>query len=335
MTLSLTSEVSLPTRLSTALESTWSAQAAVSAFDVQGHRGTRGWRPENTLPAFEYAIDLGVTTLELDTGITADGVVVVCHNPIISPKLCLSSSGQPLPRRPRLLIKNLTLAEVQAFDCGSLNPDPVNFPQQQAVPGTFMPTLQQVFDLAEAKNPNIRYNIESKINPLRPCETVGPQTCAQKLVELITQNNLIERTNIQSFDWRVLWAVKSLNPAIRTSALVRQVKGKPGTLKSAPGMRSPFLAGLDFNQFEGNIAALLRAAGFIDRYSPNFETLLPESPNFIQSVADLQEAGFPVIPWTVNDKPTMQQLIDLGVDGLITDFPDILLELLHSRKQAL
>lgn len=303
-----------------------------SQFDVQGHRGARGRRPENTLSAFEYAIALGVTTLELDTGISADGVVVVCHNPVIHPALCIDGCGDRLPAFPPLYLKDLTLEEIQSFDCGSLNPDPQQFPQQIPVPGAYIPTLQQVFDLAEARNPQIRYNIESKVNPLHPQNTHNPKEFAEKLVALIEQNQLTDRAMIQSFDWRVLHRVKQLNPTIQTVALiVHHVQGHT-TLRSPTGGTSPFLADFDFHDFQGNLAALLQATGYINVYSPNFETLLPESPNFIQSVQELHAAGFPVIPWTVNHPNLMQHLIDLGVDGLITDFPDILLQVLQEKN---
>ncbi len=302
----------------------------VTGFDVQGHRGARGRRPENTLAAFEYAIEVGVTTLELDTGITADGVVIVCHDPLINPLLCLDQHGRPVPDSPPLYLKDLTLREIQTFDCGSLNPDPVRFPEQQLVPGAIIPSLQQVFDLAEAKNPAIRYNIESKVNPLRSHETAGPIVFAETLVALIESNHLVDRATIQSFDWQVLRRVKQLNPAIGTVALVMH-SPTATTLYAATG-QSPFLAGNNYADFEGDMAALLRATGYIDAYSPNFETLLPESSVFLQSIEAIQQAGFAVIPWTVNEQSMMQRLINIGVDGLITDFPDVLLQLLQAQK---
>jgi glycerophosphoryl diester phosphodiesterase len=299
-------------------------------FDVQGHRGARGLRPENTLAGFEYAIALGVTTLEMDTGISKDGVVVVCHDPFINPLLCLDAKGDRLPPFPLRLIKDLTVAEIQTFDCGSLNPDPARFPQQRAVPGSRIPTLQQVFDLAEAQNPQIRYNIESKVSPLKPEETASPEVFAEKLVGLIVQNNLVERAIIQSFDWRVLREVKRIHPSIQASALVVHNQ-TTSTLKGSNGA-SPFLAGLEFEPQPGNITTLLQSTGFVDIYSPNFETLLPESPAFLQAVSELQAAGLKVIPWTVNDPAVMQQFIDLNVDGLITDFPNILLSLVDLTR---
>ncbi|UBF24797.1 hypothetical protein K9N68_24515 [Kovacikia minuta CCNUW1] len=229
-------------------------------FDVQGHRGARGLRPENTLAAFKYAIGLGVTTLELDTGISADGVLVVCHDPVINPLLCLSGRGERLPDKAQYRLKDLTVAEIQSFDCGSLNPDPIRFPAQMSVPGARIPTLQQVFDLGEAQNPLIRYNIESKINPLRPWETASPEMFAEKLVGLIEQNHLTSRATIQSFDWRVLKQVKRLNSDIQTSALVLHSQTS-STLEGFVGA-SPFLAGLDFSDHQGKYDGVITVNRF-------------------------------------------------------------------------
>lgn len=299
-------------------------------FEVHGHRGARGLRPENTLAGFDYAIALGVTTLEMDVGISQDGVVMVCHDPYINPKLCLSQRGDPVPEVPVQLLKDFTVQEIQAFDCGSLNPDPSYFTRQQLVSGERIPTLQAVFDLAEAKNPTIHYNIESKVNPLKPDDTASAMVFAEKLVELIAANHLEERAIVQSFDWSVLRQVKRLNSSIRTSALVSHQE-HTSTLyyQDKP---SPFLAGFAAEDFNGDVAALLTATGFVDIYSPNFETLLPDSPMFLQNISAFHQAGFSVLPWTVNQPNMMQRLIQLGVDGLITDYPDTLLNVLNSQK---
>ncbi|MBC7822686.1 MAG: glycerophosphodiester phosphodiesterase [Candidatus Parcubacteria bacterium] len=302
-------------------------------FEAIGHRGARGLLPENTLSAFRLALSLGVDSLELDVGMTADRVLVVSHDSKISPALCLHPNGKSVRRYPRLLIRKLTLEDVQRFDCGSLNPDPVKFPNQQLVPGEKMPSLAQVFDYQMQHFPEsqVRYTIECKVSPLRSRDTFSPDVFARCVVNLVRDYGVFDRVTIQSFDWRVLLAVKKIDSQIQTAALVRQKRGKPGTLLSQAGIASPFLAGLDFRRYRGNIAELLKNAEFIDRYSPNFETLLPNSKDFIQSTQEIQQAGFPVIPWTVNDVAIMERLIDLGVNGLITDFPDVLLTLLRQR----
>lgn len=300
-------------------------------FEIHGHRGARGLRPENTLAGFDYAIALGVTALEMDVGISKDGVVVVCHDPYINPKLCLRKGGTVLPTAPLQLLKELTVQEIQKFDCGSLNPDPTYFTKQRSIPGERIPSLQEVFDLAEAKNPHIHYNIESKVNPLQPNDTAPPNVFAEKLVDLITTHKLAERATIQSFDWSVLKFVKHLNPTIRTSALVAH-QNTSSTLYHQ-GDPSPFLAGFKLEDFGGDIIALLAATGFVDVFSPNFETLLPESSTFLQDISAFHQAGFSVIPWTVNTADRMQQFIQLEVDGLITDYPDVLLNVLKSQKK--
>jgi glycerophosphoryl diester phosphodiesterase len=302
-------------------------------IDVQGHRGARGLRPENTLAGFELAIDLGVTTLEMDVGMSADGILVVCHDSFINPKLCLAPDGNALSPEPLLWLKDLLLVEIQSFDCGSLNPDPIQFSGQVAASGAKIPTLQQVFDRAEAKNPDIRYNIESKVTPLRSNQTFAPEVFAEKLIAIFEQNHLIERAMIQSFDWRVLRRVKQLNPAIQTVALVTHTEFSSTLIKPEFPSGSPFLAGFNFADFEGDVAGLLRATGFVNCYSPNAETLLPESPYFLQAIDTVQQAGFPVIPWTVNDPDLMQRLLGMGVDGLITDYPDRLLVLLTELEK--
>ncbi len=300
-------------------------------FDVQGHRGARGLFPENTLAGFEAAIALGATTLELDVGISADGVIMVCHDTYLDPELWFDAEGKPLPDIPRLWLKDLTQAELQSFRCGLRNPYPHRFPEQQCIP-SIMPTLEQVFALAEAMNPQICYNIEPKVSPLYPHQTVSPARFAEALVTCLEQHQLLVQSRIQSFDWRVLRSVRELCPLIQTGALVLH-SPSASTLchEQAP---SPFLAGWDWREFAGNLAALLQATGFVDIYSPNFEALLPESEAFLQPCWIFQEMGFQVIPWTVNEVADMEQLIRLGVNGIITDFPDRLISLLKQQGKV-
>src|SRR5262252_7346983 len=181
---------------------------AQTAVKVHGHRGARALRPENTLPAFEYAIAAGVDALELDMAVTKDNVIVISHDPVLHPPVC---SGP----RTEAIIHQLTFAEVREWDCGKVqNP---GFPRQQAIPGTKMPTLDEVFALAPKGN--FLFNIETKIFWLRPELTPPPDEFARLVLEKIRKYHLESRVVLQSFDFRTLAAMKHMGPEIKLSAL--------------------------------------------------------------------------------------------------------------------
>ncbi len=175
---------------------------------VHGHRGARAVRPENTLPAFEYAIQAGVEALELDLAVTKDNVLVVSHDPVLPEPMC---TGPGATR----VIRQMTLAQLREWDCGS-KPNP-QFPKQQAAPGTPVPSLEEV--LALAPRGKFEFNIETKIFRDKPEYTPSPEEFARLLVELIRVHRLETRCMIQSFDFRTLAAAKKLAPRIRLSAL--------------------------------------------------------------------------------------------------------------------
>jgi glycerophosphoryl diester phosphodiesterase len=178
---------------------------------VHGHRGARATRPENTLPAFEYAIDAGVDVLELDMAVTRDGVVVVSHDPYLEAPIC---SGP----QPKAKIHDLTLEEVRQWDCGKVrNP---GFPQQTPIEGTRMPTLDEVFALAPRGN--FQFNIETKSFPDHPELSPPPQEFVKLVFDLIRKHHLEDRVMLQSFDFRTLHAMKELAPEIRRVALVER-----------------------------------------------------------------------------------------------------------------
>ncbi len=176
---------------------------------VHGHRGARAMRPENTLPAFEYAIGQGVNVLELDMAVTLDGVVVISHDPHLTRIICQGPEGG------ETAIHKLTFDQVRQWDCGALrNPA---FPKQQPVPGTKMPTLEEVFDLA-AKS-TVEFNIETKIDPKTPDLAPDPATFARLVVDLVRKHAMQKRVIVQSFDFRTLKEVRKLAPELRLSAL--------------------------------------------------------------------------------------------------------------------
>lgn len=187
------------------------SEAALAApkIQVHGHRGARAMLPENTLPAFEYAIRVGADVLEMDLAVTKDNVLVVSHDPQLDRKICTAPAGMPTA------IRELTLDQVKQWDCGTLkNPD---YPKQKPVPGTRIPMLDEV--LALASRGSFEFNIETKIFPSKPHLTPDPETFARLLVDLVRKHKLESRVIIQSFDFRTLHAAKKIAPEIRLSAL--------------------------------------------------------------------------------------------------------------------
>lgn len=262
-----------------------------SGFDVQGHRGARGLLPENTLPAFRRAIELGVDTLELDLGVTRDGVLVVSHDPMVNAAICTGADGRdPLPNTA---IHGLSLEQLKTFDCGAKrNPA---FASQTPVPGTRVPTLQEVFDLVKSMNSGVRLNAETKITP--DWERMGLTPDVDSFVGLVVgairRNGLEDRVSVQSFDFRTLVAVKKLEPRLVTVALV-----------TAP------------DEVNDPLRAMKTSGASV--FSPNFSRLTEETLRLVHG------AGYRVIPWTVDAEADMVRLIGWGVDGIISDYPDVL-----------
>ncbi|MEQ1947260.1 MAG: glycerophosphodiester phosphodiesterase [Bryobacteraceae bacterium] len=257
-------------------------------LEVHGHRGGRAIFPENTLPAFEYAIAQGVDVLELDMGVTKDGVVVVSHDPFLAKPIC---SGP----REKVLIHDLTLSELRQWDCGAIqNPE---FPTQKTVPGTPMPTLDEVLSLASKGK--FRFNMETKIFPEHPESTVSPEEFVRLVLAVVRKHHLETRVILQSFDFRTLREMKKRAPEIKLSALYN------GPTKS--------------------FAEIGREAG-ADMISPEHHLVTPG----LVKVA--HEAGFPVVPWTANKAQDWDRLVAAGVDAIITDDPAGLIAHLKSLK---
>jgi glycerophosphoryl diester phosphodiesterase len=299
------------------------------AFDLQGHRGARGLAPENTLAAFAKALAIGVTTLETDLAVTKDGVIVLSHDPSLNPDIVRGPDGQWLSA-PGPAINSLTLAELKRFDVGRLKPETkyaLQFPGQQPADGQRIPTLAELFALAEASGKLPRFNIETKLAPDKPELAPDPETFARQVVAAVRQAGFAARTSIQSFDWRTLLAAKRLAPDIETVCLT-----SPSTLRDrgeGAGRRpSPWLAGLDPADHGASVPRLAKAAG-CGTWSPRFQELTREQ------VAEAHALSLKVVPWTVNALGDMARLIDVGVDGLITDYPDRAREVMAAKGVAL
>jgi glycerophosphoryl diester phosphodiesterase len=251
-------------------------------------------RPENTLSAFRYALAAGVDTLEMDLLVTKDDVVVVAHDPLLNPEICLDPSGKRITKP--IPIRSLTLKQLKKYDCGSLvNP---RFPKQSSQPKERVPTFEEVLIwLAADPNPKAKQvwlNVETKSEEAHPEYAPEPKEFAKNVVALLRKHRVLERTTLQSFDFRTLIAARELEPKITISALIEDRPSEPLTA----------------------IAARLRA----NVVSPNHEWLTRED------VKSLQAAQVKVIPWTANTKEDWQKLVEFGVDGIISDHPQALIE---------
>ena len=271
-----------------------------SKFDLEGHRGCRGLMPENTVPAFLKALDLGVTTLEMDVVISKDSQVVVSHEPYFNAAFSIAPDGKPIEKNEQksLLLYQMNYADIKQYDVGS-NGNP-GYPEQQKIK-TYKPLLSEVIEEAEQyrkeKNlPLFSYNIEIKSEASEYYKSQPEPTVFCNLVQSVLSKHLSpERVVIQSFDFAVLKQWKKgvsagVYPNVRLSALVEN-------------LRSP----------EKNLDDL----GFKpDIYSPYYRLLSQDK------IDRLHKQGINIIPWTVNQRDDMVRLKGWGVDGLITDYPD-------------
>lgn len=300
------------------------SQAA--AFDLQGHRGARGLAPENTLPAFARALAIGVTTLELDVGLTGDGVLVVAHDRRLNPDIVRGPDGRWLAGRTRT-IRELTFHELGRYDVGRLRPGSDysrRFPDQRRMDGVRIPKLEEVFELARrAHNDEVRFNIETKLSPLAPEETAGPEEFARALIAAVRAAGVERRTIIQSFDWRTLAIAQREAPEIATAYL----SSDADTVRDVGSAPSPWTNGIRFAD-HGSVPKMVKAAGG-RIWSPDHRDLTAAL------VKEAHGLGLAVLPWTVNDPPDMARLIDWGVDGIITDYPDRLREVMAARRLPL
>jgi len=297
------------------------------AFDLQGHRGARGLAPENTLPAFAAALSIGVSTLELDTAITKDGIVVVTHDPRLNPDIVRGPDGRWL-NPPTRAVRELTLDDLSHFDVGRMRPGSeysYRFPDQKRADKLRMPTLAQVFALARsAGNTAVRFNIEIKTSPEKPADALAPEEFAKILLATIEREGMSARVTIQSFDWRSLKSVQQLAPKIPTSYLSMQQSALDNI---GEGRGSAWTAGIQLSE-HGSIPKMVKAAGGAI-WSPNHRELTYEL------LKEAQGLGLSVIPWTVDTRDDMLRLIEWGADGLITDRPDVLREVMAAKKLAL
>ncbi|MGM5470681.1 glycerophosphodiester phosphodiesterase [Flavobacteriaceae bacterium LMO-SS05] len=269
-------------------------------IDVQGHRGCRGLYPENSLPAFQKAIELGVQTLELDLAISKDKKVVVSHDPFMNHEFTLDVKGNDIPEEAELSYKlyTMTYDSIKMYDCGSKAYP--RFPNQKKLK-VYKPLLEEVIDLAEAQTQHaIFYNIEIKSLPeWDDVFTPKVDEFVALALDIINTKGIANRTTLQSFDVRALEVIKRVAPKQKTSLLVDENESINDKLKL-----------LSFKP---------------DIISPYFELIDAER------IKKLHAKGFKVIPWTLNTEQDINAMIDYNVDGIISDYPDRVIHLLKVR----
>lgn len=267
-------------------------------IEVQGHRGARAVLPEESQAAFAHALDVGVDTLELDLAVTKDDQLVVIHDLTINDALCLGRDGAKATDRPP--VRSLTLAQVKEFDCGTLHN--ARFPKQVAVPGTRILTLDEVFDLVERSAlpaaKTVGFNIEMKSVPAHPELVPSPDEFARRILDEVKAHHMLGRVTIQSFDHRMLQAMKRVAPALPISALI------DGTLPDLVALDEHLGAEIISPEVDWITAADVRA---------------------------LHAKGVRVIPWTANTPEQWSYLVGIEVDGIITDDPAALVTYLRAH----
>lgn len=299
------------------------AGVRITPFDVEAHRGGRALRPENTLQSFANALSMGVDTLELDMGVTKDGIVVVSHERGLNPDLARGPDGKYLSAG--IPYVKLTLAEVKTYDVGQIRPGSdyaKRFPEQLVVPGTRIPTLAEVFDLVRRSgDTHVRLNIETKIDPTHPQESPDPEHFVSTVLALLKREHFEDRVIIESFDFRTLQLVQKRAPSIPTVYLTQVQQPEENIYLDKP---SPWTAGFDPMRYGGSVPRAVKAAGGAI-WSPLSDDVT------VGSVQEAHALGLPVVVWTVNDPKEMARLMDLGVDGIISDRPDLLRQVAASK----
>lgn len=286
-------------------------------IDIVGHRGARGLVPENSLPGFARALEIGVTAIELDVGVSRDGFVVVAHDQRLNPDITRRADGSWLSSEGEA-ITQLTWPELKTYDVGRLNPSrkySKRFRSQVGMDGVTMPTLEEVIGLVrKAGNDGLRFDVEIKSNPERPEVNLDPRVYAEKVVEVLRTKGVEGRASVLSFDWRTLRHVQRIAPEIPTVCLTAQLRNLDNLKRGQPGP-SPWTAGLDIDEFGGSVPKLVEAAGC--KVWSVYRKELGRS-----QLEEARSLGLRVFVWTVNDESEMKRFIRLGVDGIVTDYPN-------------
>jgi glycerophosphoryl diester phosphodiesterase len=292
------------------------------SFDLQSHRGGRGEWTEESLAAFTNSLALGVTTLELDTHLTEDGKVIVWHDDTIQAAKCVdtapATTGDPEFPYVGDRVAELSLAQVKTLNCGFVQLP--GYPEQDVIEGNRIAELKDVYQLVRDTNAaKVRFNVETKVESSE-VGGAGMESLTRAVVAEIQASGMAARTTLQSFDWSSLNLTKEIAPDLPLVALSSgdawMGVGQPGASRN--------LGGIDIDDYDGSLPKAAAAQGY-DVVSPTFRSVTPEM------ITEAHQLGLPVIPWTVNTTADMVHLMDLGVDGIITDYPTRLRTLVEER----
>lgn len=292
------------------------------SFDLQSHRGGRGEWTEESLAAFTNSLALGVTTLELDTHLTEDGKVIVWHDDTISATKCLdtapATAGDPEFPYVGDRVADLSLAQIKTLNCGFTQL--AGYPEQDVIEGNRIAELKDVYQLVrDTGAAKVRFNVETKVETSE-VGGAGMESLTRAVVAEIQASGMSERTTLQSFDWSSLNLTKEIAPELPLVALSSgdawMGVGQPGASRN--------LGGIDIDDYDGSLPKAAAAQGY-DVVSPTFRSVTAGM------IAEAHGLGLPVVPWTVNTTADMARLMDLGVDGIITDYPTRLRTLMEER----
>ncbi|MBC2710356.1 MAG: glycerophosphodiester phosphodiesterase [Desulfosarcina sp.] len=296
-------------------------------LNVIGHRGAAGLLPENTLAGFKKAMDIGVDTIELDIRLTSDNEAVVYHDSRLNPATTRDTNGEWI--KERHLIKELTLSEIQSYDVGKLNRwkgYAKKYPDQKPAEGERIPTLRDVIQLVKRTGGKTHLFIELKFSPLKPEETKSPEEISNVVAKVIKDENITERVTVISFDWKTLMYFQGIMSEVPTGYVTIAKKDFDTIQKNKSGA-SPWMAGIDIDTFDSIPKAVKSAGGTY--WITNCKHVTGHNKNITSKIVEKSHSeGIKVIVWTPDSKSNMKKLIKIGVDGVTTNRPDILLSIL-------
>jgi glycerophosphoryl diester phosphodiesterase len=309
-------------------------------LQVYAHRGARSFAPENAIPGYTAGLAIGTHWVDMDIVMTRDGEVLVSHDIRLNPDIVRDASGAFITDRKH--VKDLTLAEVQAYDVGRLNPASSYgkfFPAQLGMDGVHMPTLREVIRYVKGRTAGkVGFQIEFKTDPEHPDWTYTPAEFAAALYRILSVEGIVETSEIQSFDWRCLYELQKLDSRVKTAYLT-EWDNEPGTPNSFfdpdPAKAGLWTGGVLVKDHGNSIPQMVKDMG-----GTCWE---PEDVELTKATLDeAHRLGLKVVVWTwpehsgtVFDMALVSKLIDWGVDGIITDDPGQLISMLAARGYAL